>query len=554
MDEAVDVGGPGRLHDLLVARVRPRVGDVVADRAGKEPGVLEHHADPGPQVVPCHVGDVHAVEGDPARVQLVEAHDEVDERRLAGAGRADDGDRLARLDDEVESVDERLLRGVGERDLLERDATVRVVDTLRRNGVRLLLRGVEDGEDPLGGRDTRLQEVGHRRHLGQRLGELAGVLDEGLHVTEGHGPARNPQSAEHGDDDVVEVPDEHHRRHDDAADELRPEGSLVEVVVLDLEGLLRLLLTAEDLDEAVPGEGLLDDSVELAGVLPLLDEELLRALGDRRREGDRDGDRHQGDEREHPGDAEHHRDHGHDGEHRGEQLAEGLLEARLDVVDVVRHPAEQLTTWLTVEVGQRQPVELGLDVLAEGEDGALDHRCEQPAGEPLQERRDDVEAHDEEEHLPESGEVDAHTGDDIHPGQQVGQLALTTGAQALDDRCLARTRRQPGPEVALEDEVGRVAEDLRPDGAEDHADHRQHDDDQDQPPLGSEPADDALGGRAKVLGLLPGQTHLHVTAAATCGTTRPAPGLGRLLLRALDAFLAHAAAPSADRWDWTISW
>ena len=48
-----------------------------------------------------------------------------------------------------------------------------------------------------------------------------------------------------------------------------------------------------------------------------------------------------------------------------------------DVVDVVGDAAEQLTARLVVEVGQRQPVELGLDVLAQVVDRALRAR---PAG------------------------------------------------------------------------------------------------------------------------------------------------------------------------------
>ena len=42
-----------------------------------------------------HVADVDAVDRDAPALDLVEAHQQVDQRRLAGAGRADDGDGLA---------------------------------------------------------------------------------------------------------------------------------------------------------------------------------------------------------------------------------------------------------------------------------------------------------------------------------------------------------------------------------------------------------------------------------------------------------------------------
>ncbi len=50
---------------------------------------------------------------------------------------------------------------------------------------------------------------------------------------------------------------------------------------LACERRLDLALPAEHLDQLVPGEGLLDLGVQLAGVRPLRDELLLRALGDR---------------------------------------------------------------------------------------------------------------------------------------------------------------------------------------------------------------------------------------------------------------------------------
>ena len=95
--EVVDVGGLGGGHDLLLGRVLAAVRDVLADRAVEQPRVLEDHPEGAPQVVAGHVARVDAVDRDPPGVDLVEAHQQVDERRLAGAGRADDGDRVARL-------------------------------------------------------------------------------------------------------------------------------------------------------------------------------------------------------------------------------------------------------------------------------------------------------------------------------------------------------------------------------------------------------------------------------------------------------------------------
>ena len=62
---------------------------------------------------------------------------------------------------------------------------------------------------------------------------------------------------------------------------------------------------------------------------------------------------------------EHHRQHADHGEQRRQQLAQRLLQGLRDVVDVVGHPAQQLAARLPVEVRQRQPVELVLDLGAQ---------------------------------------------------------------------------------------------------------------------------------------------------------------------------------------------
>ena len=50
-----------------------------------------------------------AVDLDHAAVQLVKAHQQIDERRLARAGRADDGDGRTRRGGKAEMADKRLL-------------------------------------------------------------------------------------------------------------------------------------------------------------------------------------------------------------------------------------------------------------------------------------------------------------------------------------------------------------------------------------------------------------------------------------------------------------
>ena len=88
--------------------VQPSVRDVVADAAVEQPGVLEDHAEARPQLVPGELADIVAIERDATRVHVVEAHQQIDQRGLAGPGRAHDGDRRARLRRQGQVRDERL--------------------------------------------------------------------------------------------------------------------------------------------------------------------------------------------------------------------------------------------------------------------------------------------------------------------------------------------------------------------------------------------------------------------------------------------------------------
>ena len=110
---------------------------------------------------------------DGAGVDLVEAHQQVDDRGLAGAGRADDGQHLARSDVGVEVVDQRPVRLVPERYAVESHVAGHVLEQDRFGGVGNLLRLVEQLEDALGRGHRRLQKVRDAGHLRDRLRERA---------------------------------------------------------------------------------------------------------------------------------------------------------------------------------------------------------------------------------------------------------------------------------------------------------------------------------------------------------------------------------------------
>ena len=317
--EAVRVGGAGRGHDLLVRGVQPAVPDVLADGPTEQHRVLQHHADLSAQHPSVQGGGVHPVQQDPAGVDLVEPHDQVDQGGLARTRGADDRHGLARFGGQGQVRDQRLVRGVGEGHVLELDPPAHRLGQLVPAGalgeVRLLLVRVQQLKDPLSRGHPGDEHVGHAGHLTQGLVELPGVLDERGHRAQGHLPGGHAQSAHHGDPHVAQVVHPLHDRHDHARVELGLERGLVELLVALVEPLAHVLLAAEHGHQFMPGEGLLDVPVQLTGVPPLGSEQLLGLGADDpdHHAGQRQGD--QRDQRQLPGEPEHHEDDADDGQH-----------------------------------------------------------------------------------------------------------------------------------------------------------------------------------------------------------------------------------------------
>ena len=120
---------------LVVACLRARVGDVVAQRGGEQEGVVGHDGNLASQRGRVDLAHIGAVDEDGALVHVIEARDQHHERGLARAGRTDDRDRGPGLHLEVDTAQHRLVTVVGERHVAQLHAPA-------AGGQR---RGVRDG-------------------------------------------------------------------------------------------------------------------------------------------------------------------------------------------------------------------------------------------------------------------------------------------------------------------------------------------------------------------------------------------------------------------------
>src|SRR4029453_8947551 len=103
-DEAVGLRDRGSALDLVPARAG--VGrDVLGPRGREQEGLLEDERRGPAQLVGVALTDVDAADQDPTPRRVVQAHQELRERRLADTRWPDDRDRLVRVDVERHLVE-----------------------------------------------------------------------------------------------------------------------------------------------------------------------------------------------------------------------------------------------------------------------------------------------------------------------------------------------------------------------------------------------------------------------------------------------------------------
>ncbi len=240
----------------VVGGVRASPADVVGDRPVEDEGLLQHRRDVAAQVGQAQPADVAAVEGDPALVGVVEAEQQLGQRRLARPARPDHGDLLARGDAQVDSGQRGPLGvGVGERDALQRERALRA-------GERRRIDGVDDGgllvehlDDPLGPGLGRRHLVPQAAEPGDRAVELAEVGDEDEEAAEGDpavgqlvdGETHHSEDA----DELDEVAERPEQRLQADGDHLGGEGALVLPAVAG--GLVVLAVVGLDEREVARG-------------------------------------------------------------------------------------------------------------------------------------------------------------------------------------------------------------------------------------------------------------------------------------------------------------
>ncbi len=263
-----DAGRLQRRPDLLVGGVRGGVAEVLADRVVEHVRVLRHVADRVLERLQRQVADVCPADPHRAARHVVETRHEVGDRGLAGTGRADECDHLARLGSEAHAVQHlaglaALDAGHGlqarQRDVL--GARIGEVDPVElhargraRNGggIRLLDHGggeVEDLEDAV-----EAHQRGH--HVDADVGEpLEGPEQPQQQGGErGEGPDREcavdrEAAADAVDEGRGQSRDQHHHRHEHPRDQGDADAEVADDAGLLGVALVLLVASAEELEQ-----------------------------------------------------------------------------------------------------------------------------------------------------------------------------------------------------------------------------------------------------------------------------------------------------------------
>ena len=435
LDEVVHMRGLGSGDDLLVGRVEAAVPDVLPDGAVEQPGILQHHAEHLPELAAVEIADIVSVHQDSTRIDIVEPHKQLDHGGLAGAGRADNGDFLPGLHVGSKIVDDDFIRVVAEADMLEIHLTLQAVDRDRMLHRDILFGLLEEFEHPLAGRRCGLEQIGHLRHLRERLGEHADILHEGhdgLHAD----PAPDDQPAsQHRHHDISEVADELHHRLHHPRQELGFPGGFVQRLIGFVEAADRLFLMIEGLDDTMPAVHLFHLSVDMSQIFLLGFEVFLGMLDDEadaEHRNRQDAQRRQG---QLPADGQHHHqyaDHLGDG---GDELGNALVEALAQGIHVVGDAGEHLAVGLGIVVFHGQTVDLLGDLPPQVVGHLLGHAGHQNTLNDRQSGTEQIHAQQDEQDFAHVHKVDAaarHPRHHLHHTVDDGAVGLHQHLRAVD--------------------------------------------------------------------------------------------------------------------------
>ena len=376
-------------YDFLVGRIQFPITDIFHDSSRKQMRILQNHTKGTPQISLPDLVHIDPVITDLPVLDVIEAVDQIRNRRLSGSGGSDKSDLLARLRVEGDIMQNHSVRHIAKVHVVHDDRAFQrlVICGIRRlvimlpgpapgmmirfpqlsvsgpfrvhkHDVALILfgLGVQKIEDTL--------RAGHRHDDGGKLvGDLGNRHSEGLVQSQERGqrsqcespdaPQRQSASCNCAQD-ITQVPDLPVQRSQDIGIADCLVRGLIEFLIQLIKNLLVLFLMTEDLHYLLPVHHLFNKAVHGSEGILLLNKMLLGNPGAfcgrkhrKRNHGEGQQGQRQG-KNNHGRQSRNHRDDRLEdlGDRLGDQLAHGI-----DVIGVNRH---DISVGMLVKIADRK--------------------------------------------------------------------------------------------------------------------------------------------------------------------------------------------------------
>ena len=175
------VGGTGGCLYFFSSCIGLSVRDILGNGTVKEPRILQDHAKLTPKIGTSQIARVYSVKCDASAVDLIEAHQQVDEGGLAGTRCANDGYLLPRMSYEIHIMHQGIVLVVSKTDVFKGNAAAYGIG--QGGGSQWISHNfgsIKKVEDTFGCGKSALQHIYRERKLRKRLGCLGEILKDSL--------------------------------------------------------------------------------------------------------------------------------------------------------------------------------------------------------------------------------------------------------------------------------------------------------------------------------------------------------------------------------------
>ena len=276
-------------NDLLIRSIFTAHPDVVADRAASQPCILQYHTKCTPKRLALHIPDIRTSDADRSGIDIIKAHQQIDQRRLSTARRPDDCYHLALLYVQIKIFDQLFLRCIGECHMLQADMShILCRKRLRRICIRNLRLLVNQLEHPTCACDCILKLCDDTRNFIERLRVLVCIRQKCRELSDGHHTAHRRKRSGQSDTCVDEAVYKARCRIRDRGEENGTQRILLQPPVDLVKAALHLFLLSIRLHDLLILDHFIDERRLLSPRRGLQLKHGIRALRDEVRHKQRD--------------------------------------------------------------------------------------------------------------------------------------------------------------------------------------------------------------------------------------------------------------------------